>query len=468
METRYKAKNNGIFDRLAGDKVVWIIVLMLCLISLVAIFSSTSQMVTASKSRIDIIIGQIKTIAAGLALVFVIYKINRLNIFKAFSSLGFIVSLGLLLFIDTHAHIGPLHAEPIHGAWRVIQVGGAGTQGGFQIHVFEIVKVAMVMYIAWAVDYYKRGGFNWQRRLADSDKLSFLGSELAIRMVNIYLPILIICVASLPGGNSNTLFIAVVMFVTVIISGAPAKEIFGLGGLAFIALLCCVGIYFASDRKVFSRLDTFFSGSRIGKNDNVEVFMNARKGTNEYYKSLDMIRQTEGEKLAIKRGGVFGKGPGNSLLKYSVPIMYEDYIFSFFIEEYGLIGGILLIFLYISLLARGSLISRNCDDDFAKIAVGGLCVMIAGQAMMHILVNCDVGLRTGQTLPLISHGTSSFICFSIAFGVILSISRMAKKKLDREAAKADPLISFHEDPLKGSLDDLNSYESGDNFNPTDI
>lgn len=466
MEARNKVKSKSIIDRLAGDKVVWIIVLMLCLVSLVAIFSSTSSMVSTEMSRIDIIISQIKTIVGGLILVFLIYKINRLSIFKLFSALGFAVSLGVLLFIDTHASLGPFKARAIHGAWRVIQYGG---DNGFQIHVFEIVKVAMVMYIAWAMDYFRRGGFKWQRKLAERyENLSFLKSDLAIKAVNIYLPIVIICVASLPGGNSNMMFITLVMFATVVISGIPKKDFLFLGAVAVAAVFSCVVIYKVTDGEKFARLGTLFSGSRTGKDKNVQGFIDAKKGTIDYYKYLDKIRQTEGEKIAIKRGGFFGKGPGNSLLKYSVPIIYEDYIFSFFIEEYGLLGGILLIVLYISLLARGSLIARNCDDDFAKIAVGGLCVMIAGQAMMHILVNCDMGLRTGQTLPLISHGTSSFICFSIAFGVILSISRMARKKMEKEAAQADPLISFHEDPLKGSLDDLNSYESGDNFNPTDI
>ena len=115
--------------------------------------------------------------------------------------------------------------------------------------------------------------------------------------------------------------------------------------------------------------------------------------------------------------------------RYVVPIMFEDYMFSFIVEEYGLIGGILVIILYISLLARGSLIVRNCDNLFAKTAVAGLVILITGQAMMHIMINCDLGPLTGQTLPMISHGKSSFLMFCLAFGIILSISRMAKKKI---------------------------------------
>ena len=134
----------------------------------------------------------------------------------------------------------------------------------------------------------------------------------------------------------------------------------------------------------------------------------------------------------------------------------------------GMAVLILVIILYISLLARASIIVRNCDDKFAKYAIAGLSVMISGQAMMHILVNCDVGLLTGQTLPLISYGTSAFLCISIAFGILLSISRMATRKVEREAAKSDPIVSFKEDDVKDRLDILNEYESVDDIEEIDI
>jgi cell division protein FtsW len=102
-------------------------------------------------------------------------------------------------------------------------------------------------------------------------------------------------------------------------------------------------------------------------------------------------------------------------------------MFSFLIEEYGLIGGILVIFLYVSLLARSSIIASMCENDFEKYAIGGLAILISGQAFLHILVNVDIGPMTGQTLPLISHGSSAFLVFCIAFGIILSISRLANK-----------------------------------------
>ena len=462
MDWKKLEKKLNFMDRLAGDKVVWIIVLLLCLISMVAIFSSTSQLASDAVSRIDIIKRHLLTVAAGLLVVLGLYKINSIRVLKFFSKFGFAVSLLMLVFLDLHLSAGPLRAAAINGAYRIIKLGG------FQIHVFEIVKVAMVMYLAWAVEAYKKGeGFKLQKKLGEIEKLSFLAQDNWIKIVNIYLPILIICVAALPGGNSNALFIAAIMFLTVLLAGLPFKDIFAIGLIAVLLLLGCIGVFYISGGEKFSRIGTLVSGSRF-KNDNEQVFIEARKGTDTYQKALDKIRQPIGAKLAVKRGGLFGKGPGNSLQKYVVPVIYEDYIFSFMIEEYGLIGGILVILLYISLLARGSLIARNCDDLFAKYAIAGLSIMITGQAMMHILVNCDVGLLTGQTLPMISYGTSSFLCFSVAFGLILSISRMSAKRIEKEAANADPLITFSNDEVRDSMDVLNEFDSGEDMTEIDL
>ena len=118
--------------------------------------------------------------------------------------------------------------------------------------------------------------------------------------------------------------------------------------------------------------------------------------------------------------------------------------------------------LYISLLARGALIVRYCDSDFAKTAVAGLTILITGQALMHIYINLDMGLLTGQTLPMISHGKSSFLCFCVAFGVILSISKMAKAKIQKETEESEPLVEGFgvDESVKESLDDLDAFESG--------
>jgi len=112
------------------------------------------------------------------------------------------------------------------------------------------------------------------------------------------------------------------------------------------------------------------------------------------------------------------------------------------------------------LLARGSLVVRNCNNVFAKTAVAGLVILISGQAFMHMLINVDLGPMTGQTLPMISHGNSSFLAFSIAFGIILAISRMAKANIDKETLQAKPLVeaTAETDEIKAGLEDLESMD----------
>ena len=153
MDWKKVEERVNFMDRLAGDKVVWIIVLCLCLISMVAIFSSTSQLATESTTRIDIVRTQFFTILGGLALIFVLYKINNIKVFKWLSQWGFLLSLAMLLILDFKLNIGPIESASINGARRILKVGG------FQIHVFEIIKVAMVMYLAWAVETFRKGGF---------------------------------------------------------------------------------------------------------------------------------------------------------------------------------------------------------------------------------------------------------------------------------------------------------------------
>ena len=462
MDWKKVEERVNFMDRLAGDKVVWIIVLFLCLISMVAIFSSTSQLATETTTRIDIVRTQFFTILGGLALIFCLYKINNIKVFKWLSQWGFLLSLAMLLVLDLHLSVGPLKASPINGAWRIIKLGG------LQIHVLEIVKVAMVMYLAWAVETYRKGEFKLLDKLSEIDRLHFLGRDGWKKAIYIYGPVLIICVAALPAGTSNALFIGLLMFLTILLAGMPFKDLLLIGSVAILLLAGCVGIYFATSGSAFGRLGTAISRIADKDKDSEQLFIESTRGTADYQKALDKIRQPIGAKLAIKRGGFFGKGPGGSAQKYVVPVIYEDYIFSFIIEEYGLLGGILVIILYISLLARASIIVRNCDDKFAKYTIAGLSVMISAQAMMHILVNCDVGLLTGQTLPLISYGTSAFLCISIAFGILLSISRMATRKVEREAAKSDPIVSFKEDDVKDRLDILNEYESVDDIEEIDI
>lgn len=251
------------------------------------------------------------------------------------------------------------------------------------------------------------------------------------------------------------------MFATIIIGGIPFKDILYVGFIAVIAIISSYGIYKISGGKVFKRWGTV--EKRIERFFSPQPADELKEGTVEWNEYIDNMRQPEGAKLAIREGGLTGKGPGRSTQKYAVALMFSDYMFSFILEEYGLLGAFVMIVLYVSLLARGSIIVRNCDNTYAKTAVAGLVILISGQAMMHMYINVGLGPLTGQTLPMVSHGNSSFLAFSIAFGVLLSISKMAKKKVEQQAEMAGPLVDHSDDDIRAGLDDLDQLESMDSF-----
>ena len=428
------------FDRIEGDKVVWIIALMLILVSIVCIFSSTSRLLEGHQTRLDIVRSQLVIVAVGLAVIIVCYNIKNIKVFRWLSQWGFLVSFVLLALLLSKIDTGFLKSIELNGARRILQVAGV------QMHVFEVVKVAMVLYLAWALDAFKRGELKGPKK------------DIWKKVIYIYAPFLITLIMIVPGSNSAALFIGGIMFLVILLGGGNLRDMLILAAAAVIILVSCWGIYEISGKKAMTRIGTAIS--RISEHEDWEQqVIDARPGSDEYYKALDKIRQPYSAKIAIKEGGVLGKGPGQSTQRYVVPDISEDYMFSFIIEEYGLWGALIIIFLYVSLMARGSIIVRNCGkDQYAKLTVAGLCLLITGQAFLHMFVNADIGPMTGQTLPLISHGNSAFLCFSLAFGIILSFSRIAQRRIEKEQREAQPLLELKEN-VQAGLEDLDAFET---------
>ena len=412
-----------------GDKVIVIIVLLLFLISFLAIFSST-PLLPSQESRLGTMRDHGIVALVGIGLITLIYHFE-IKWLKYLSQIGFILSFVMLAMLILKVDLGFIRAETINGATRSFNFLG------LQIHVFEIVKVAMVMYLAWAMtaineDKLARKEKRKTETLTLANWLSTkhpvlkrLKKTIWKRIIYVYIPSLIVIGMLFIGSGSSSILTFLVLVVIMVIGGMPIKEL----ALAGVIGICCIGsligIYYISDGKYCGRAGTFVN--RLTTNYDMDS-LEGLKG-DAYYDMLDEIRQPESAKVAVHEGKIFGKGIGNSTQKYKVDNIYGDYMFSFLIEEYGLIGGIFVIFLYVSLLARSSIIASTCENDFEKFAIGGLAVLISGQAFLHILVNVDIGPMTGQTLPLISHGSSAFLIFCIAFGIILSISRQANNTI---------------------------------------
>ena len=425
----------GIIDSIEGDKVIWIVALLLIVISVLVIFSSTALLTDTDKSRIEIMKDQGLLAIGGVALIFFLYKfITRIGIYRFFSQFGFIVSFVLLAILDAHGKldIGPIKAEYLNKAWRTLNVFG------LQLHVFEVVKVAMVMYLAWALHAMRQDQeamdkgqksptFSFANWLSGKKNFGFMKTPLAKRLFYIYIPAVLISGMVLVGSNSSGIFIGGILIGTMIIGGIPFKEIFAAGAALVVMFGACFMIYKVSDGELMDRMSTL--EGRLGNKITTEHLDEYVLGSDEFYKALDPLRQPYGAKVAIHEGGLIGKSIGNSTQKYYVTHIYSDYMFSFIIEELGLAGGILIMILYLSLIARCSTIISLCRNEFAKVAIGGLAFLITGQAFLHISVNSGIIPLTGQTLPLLSDGATAFLTSCLAFGIILSISKMVNTKM---------------------------------------
>ena len=418
-------------DRLEGDKVVWIIMIMLVLISVVCMFSSTSRLLESGQTRVDIVQSQLKFVALGLGIVILCYNIKNVEFFRKLSLIMMPVSIILLLMLwvginDVPNYRHYLIATPtLNGARRVISIHGK------QIHVLEIAKISMVMYMAWAMDAIKRKALTWPKK------------EILRKILYLYAPFLLVFIMALHSSNSAALIIGIIIFLMILIGGGSKRDlaIILLAGILSVGI--GVGLYSATksmEHPLFERIGT--GVSRVFKDiDYEKQFLESKPNTEAYNVAKDYLQQGYSARIAIHEGGFFGKGPGQSTQRYIVPDMPSDYMYSFIIEEYGLWGGILVLALYVFLMARGAIIVRDSPDNlYIKMVIAGLCLLIVGQAFLHMLVNVDIGPMTGQTLPMISHGNFAFLTFCFAFGVILSFSRQARKKVDRETANAEPIL----------------------------
>lgn len=460
MEERRKT----IFGRLAdnirkGDRVIWLIVVILMLISLVAIFSSTSTLAMHSGvSRWTIFAKHILLVAAGLMIIVLSSAIPSIKWYRMISALGFIGSLVLLLFLVLHLHIGDaIKVKTVNGASRTIDIFGFGLQ------VYEVVKIAMVMYLSWALQMYDARAFRLSNFLAERfpSALGWLAKDNVQLWIYIFLPIMIVTGLILLGSTGSAILCFCVMMVTLLIGGIKWKSLISPVLVVIAGGLLLVGTHIVSSGAAIPRMKTVFSRlhvplpypdkqAREEMRAEMELLsMEAdelREGSEDHRKYLDKHRQAESAGIALVEGGrhIVGKGPGKSTQKYVVPVMYEDYIYSLLIEEYGLIFGIIVLLMYMSIFARGGIIISHTTNRYAQACVGGLVFLITFQALFHILINCNVGIVSGQTLPLISHGRCSFLCFCIAFGEILCISRMTTEKIEREKQKMQELMEKSE------------------------
>ena len=415
--------NKTIGNIFKGDKVIWIVFFMLCMISLVEVFSASSNLTYKSNNFIMPIMKHAIMLAVGGFLAVVITNIPC-RYFKLATPFLIFISLVTLSWVL-------IAGESINGANRVIELAGQTFQPS------EIAKGTIILSEAQILAAMQT------ERGADRKAFKFI----------LFISLLMIFLIGLENLSTALLLFAS-MFLLMFIGRVPWIQLGKLAGTCLgLALIGILLIEIVGDdtkvedpkltkveevakpkkersfiEKLFHRADTW--KARINKfTDDKEV------APQDY--DLDKDAQVAHANIAIVSSNVIGKGPGNSVERDFLAQAFSDFIYAIIIEEMGLFGATLVVFLYIVLLFRTARIANRCDNNFPAFLCMGLALMLVLQASANMLVAVGIVPVTGQPLPLISKGGTSTIINCAYIGAILSVSRTAKKKQVFEAEKVD-------------------------------
>ncbi|MBQ7221960.1 MAG: FtsW/RodA/SpoVE family cell cycle protein [Bacteroidales bacterium] len=406
---------------LRGDKVIFILVILLALISIMSVFSAGSYLVRndpGGMSKLSIFWEQSRSVLMGLGALIICYFIP-IGWFRKLAPFFFGITVVMLILL-----LIPSMRVEINGAVRGLKIGGA------TIQVFEFVKVGLIMYLAWAIEYFD----------GSMDKLTDY-------LLKLLLPVVAVCFFVLPNSFSTTLLLAAISLLIMFFMEVKWQHLTLtiIGALGVIALM--FGVYHAVDAinhekaqsvGFFNRFATVENRvQRFLSNEQDSVIDLSQLSAAEYARYDRETRQSDNAKIAIAEGGIFGKGPGRSTQRYSLSMAFSDFIFATIVEEWGLIGGIVIILIYLIFLFRCIAIANRCRALFSQALVLGLAFLLATQAFLHILVNVRLLPITGHTLPLVSHGGTAYLVLSAAFGIILNVSKALDKQEENAAAAMD-------------------------------
>ncbi len=403
--------------KLRGDKLIWMFVVLLAMISIVSVFSSSTYLANKyNVSKVQIFVQQIRSVGMGLVLLVIAYFIP-MKWYRALAFFAFAISIVMLLMLIIPNQFRVYY----NGAFRALKIKG------YTIQVFEIAKVGMILYLAKAMEL-------WQDSI-NTFKDFF---------IKLLLPILAVSLLIMSNSFSTAILIVSISFLVMWFMGIKVKYL----------LLSCVG-FLVLLLLMFAAYNLFFANKIVNKKASelnaVEYLFN-RYGTvqsrifnhfdNKGVATAEMEKEDKDKdfqitnaKIAISEGGLIGKGPGKSTQRFILPMAFSDFIYASIIEEYGLIMGCIIILIYLMFLFRCIRITMKCNTPFAQALVIGLSFLIVLQAFLHISVNVGIIPVTGHTLPLISHGGNAYAIFCAAFGMILSVSKQVNKqeRLMREA-----------------------------------
>jgi len=382
-------------QRTRGDKYIWGLVIVLSLISILVVYSATGSL-AYKMYRGNTSVYLFKQVIFTLVGLLVIFGLHRINytVFSRIATILFMLSIPLLiytLFFGAKINEG--------SRWIKLPIINLTIQSS------DVAKLALFMYISKVL--------SKKQEVIKDFKKGFLP---------IIIPVFIICGLIMPANLSNALLTGATSLLLMFIGRVNFKHILLtiLVAMIPVAIIVSVAIATHSSKSVEGQpvvAEKMKSFGRIGTWVNrVQDFM--------YANEREVPYQVQQAKIAIANGGIFfGLGPGNSRQRNFLPQAYNDFIYAVIIEEYGLIGGAFIIFIYLVFLFRCIRIFRKCPYAFGAFLALGLSFTLIIQAIANMAVNVNIVPVTGVTLPLVSMGGSSFIFTCCAIGLILSVAR---------------------------------------------
>ncbi|HEX5652695.1 MAG TPA: FtsW/RodA/SpoVE family cell cycle protein [Chitinophagaceae bacterium] len=391
---------SNLASKTKGDKVIWALVILLTMVSLLAVYSATGSLAYKNyKGNTEVyLFKQVVFIIVGLLVIYFAHLVNY-TVYSRVAQIVFLLSIPLLaytLFFGVRMNEG--------SRWIRLPILNLTMQTS------DLAKLALFMYLARLM--------SKKQDVIKDFKKGFLP---------VMTPVAITCMLIAPANLSTALLLGASCLMLLFIGRARAKHILVTIGIAMIPILFLVisamvrhSSASATEEEVetgqaassglFARVETWIS--------RVENFMYGSKAADN-----DEMYQVNQAKIAIAKGGVFGVGPGNSTTRDYLPQAYNDFIYAIIMEEYGLLGGAFIVFIYLVFLYRCIRLFKRCPYAFGAFLALGLSFTLAIQAMANMAVTVNLFPVTGVTLPLVSMGGTSFIFTCLAIGIILSVAR---------------------------------------------
>ncbi|MEW4923704.1 FtsW/RodA/SpoVE family cell cycle protein [Algibacter sp. 2305UL17-15] len=387
-----------IFKNIKGDRLIWAIVALLAILSFLPVYSAASNLAykAGGSNTFTLLIKHFVHLVLGF---FIMYGVHKIP-YRYFRGLS-LVMIPIVLVLLT---ITILQGTTVEGASasRWIQIPFVNMS--FQTSTFA--AVVLMVYVA-----------RYLSKMQDKE-ITFKSS-----IVPLWMPVFLILALILPSNFSTTAIIFTMVLVLVFLGGYPIKYLAIILGSGLVALTFFVLVAKMTNGPLRVKVNTW--------ENRIKNFANGEDTEADY--------QIEKAKIAIATGSVYGVGPGKSVQKNFLPQSSSDFIFAIIIEEYGLIGGFLIMLMYLWLLFRVVIVAQKSDSVFGKLLVLGVGLPIVFQALINMAVAVELFPVTGQTLPLISSGGTSIWMTCLALGIILSVSARREEIKEQEINEDNPL-----------------------------